>query len=821
MIPNTALFPGRVFRPASADPNRMIRKKITVNGIVQGVGFRPFLHRLTKEYSCTGWIRNTSSGVEIELQGEEENLSGLLLKMKTEAPPLAVLEHISEEMTDLKPNETGFEIRKSEKGAENDVLIAPDISVCGECLREMRTPGDRRYRYPFLNCTNCGPRFTIVKDVPYDRARTSMSAFPMCGECLEEYENIENRRYHAQPDCCPVCGPELFFQKGKAGAVGGEKKTESASSDEGIPEFVRGNEAALSAAKQLLRSGGILAVKGLGGFHLACLVTPELLLELRRRKHREEKPFAIMCRDIEAAERLVRLGPEEKKLLLSPRRPIVLAEKREDLPPALAEAISDNRAIGVMLPYTPLHTLLLEEEELSLLVMTSANRSDVPVMYRNEEALKELADIADGFLLHNREIVTRCDDSLYRLLEGKPYPLRRSRGYVPQPVTVPFSSEGILACGAEQKASFVLTKGQYAFPSQHIGDLKNWETFTHYEEQIRHFEKLFGIRVKSLVCDLHPDYLSSEYAGERTKKEGHPLLAVQHHHAHLASCMADNGLSGKVIGLVWDGTGLGEDGRIWGGETFYGGYESVRRLCSIREIRLPGGDAAIREIGRIGFSLKRDAGWEREDASVRDAVWNRKDVSVQDTGGKRNDLSAREKTWERMLSLGVNCPASSGMGRLFDGVCSLLGIRQEVSYEGQGAVLLEAEAEKSSEEKLPLPEPVFTEEDGLIRWDYRPLICFLLKEKEGGREVPLLAAAFHEALLAVALEECRKAREITGEKRVVLSGGVFQNMYLMKRLLPLLRENGFDVYRHVRVACNDEGISLGQAMIAAVRGMDG
>ena len=556
---------------------------IKIHGIVQGVGFRPFMHRLVRQHGLAGSIRNTSSGVELELEGEREALEAFLRELPERAPKLALIEQIEAEYGLPPRGLTGFTILQSHAEEKRNTLVSPDIGICEDCRRELLDPRDRRFRYPFINCTNCGPRFTIIRDLPYDRALTSMGRFPMCPDCDREYHDIENRRYHAQPDACPVCGPHVVFLDGEGREVPGD---------------------GIETARAWLKAGKILAVKGLGGVHLACRADdPDLVKELRRRKERDEKPFALMCRDAEAAEKLCFVSDEERAVLESFHKPIVLLEKRDMRPSPLSE----NNWLGVMLPYTPLHVLLFGDD-IDALVMTSANLSDTPIVFQNEEALERLRGIADGFLLHDRDIQTRCDDSLCWVVDGKEYFARRSRGYVPFPVRVPGAESAILACGAEQKASFCLSRGDYCFPSQHIGDLKNAETLEHYERQIAHFERLFDTKPRLLVCDKHPDYLSTSYARQRAAREGIGLVQVQHHHAHLAACMADNGLTGPVIGLIWDGVGYGDDGTAWGGECLIGDYKGYTRFGSLRPIPLIGGDRAVKELDRVAFALLREAG---------------------------------------------------------------------------------------------------------------------------------------------------------------------------------------------------------------------
>ena len=734
------------------------RAWIHIRGIVQGVGFRPFIHRQVRERDLRGTIKNTSSGVELELEGERDALERFVAELPEKAPKLAVIEEVEVRWFDDCKGFTGFQILGSKTEALRDTLISPDIAVCDDCLRELLDPADRRYRYPFINCTNCGPRFTIIRDVPYDRAKTSMSAFPMCPDCDREYHDIENRRYHAQPDCCANCGPEVFFLDADGKRIPGD---------------------AIELARKALKAGKIIAVKGLGGIHLACRCDdPEIAKMLRRRKQRDEKPFAVMCRDVSCAEKICRVSEEERAILDGFRKPIVLLEKRE----AGLRHISENGYVGVMLPYTPLHVLLFGDDY-EMLVMTSANLSDTPMMTDNDEAVKNLRGIADGFLLHNRRIQTRCDDSLCWVLDGREYFARRSRGYVPFPIRAERALEPILACGAEQKASFCLSRENYVFPSQHIGDLKNMETFEAYTGQIAHFERLFDIRPKALACDLHPDYLSTEYAAERAEREEIPLIRVQHHHAHLASCMADNLVSEKVIGLIWDGTGLGTDGTSWGAECLIGDFKGFERFGSIRPIPLIGGDLATKETERVAFALLREAGLDTSNVG---------NVAI----------------YETMLRAGLNCPLSSGMGRLFDGVSALLGIKTKCSYEGQGAILLEAAA---TEDDGVFP---IVSEGAPLRFDWREMIRAIVTAREAGEAAGRLAARFMNTLVEMAVQMCKAAREQSGIKTVALSGGSFQNMYLMARLPRRLENEGFRVLRHRRVSTNDEGLSLGQLMIA-------
>ncbi len=751
----------------------MRRSHLEIEGIVQGVGFRPFLHRLARTLELAGWCRNTVFGVELEIQGSEESLCAFREKLEAEPPPLARITQIRETACPSLSGELGFHILESRREGHPDTLVSPDIATCPQCLKELRDPQDRRYRYPFINCTNCGPRFTIVESLPYDRALTSMSHFPMCPDCQAEYDNIRTRRYHAQPNCCPECGPQLEFH------APGEDT-----------EFFD----PIGKTKELLKAGRIAAIQGLGGFHLACRADwPEAIEELRRRKHRDERPFALMCRDVEAVKKLCFLSPEEEARLTSPRAPIVLLRKRPEAPASL----SQTRELGIMLPYTPIHHLLMEEFE--TLVMTSMNRSNEPIicdlgfyqkMARSVSA-ESARKLSDGQLVHDRKIVNRCDDSLLRVFRGKDYFFRRSRGYAPEPIRLPMDCTGILACGAEQKASFSLSRGRNAFLAQHIGDLKDLDTFRFYEDQIFTFEEQFGVETTRLVCDLHPDYLSTDYAQKRSRQEALPLVQVQHHHAHMASCMADNDLEGDCIGIIWDGTGYGTDGTIWGAECLTGGYTGFERIGSIRPIALPGGDKCTHDIGRVGHSLLWDAG-----------------LAAKSTHPQAAQLTL-------MLEEGLNSPKASSMGRLFDGVFSIITGRELVTYEGQGAILLEAMAEEAVTDSYPL---FFCEETHLTLLDTRPFIRLIVSDLNSGTSPAVIAARFMNSLTDLALRHCEAAKEHTGFDRVVLSGGVFLNDWVLTRTLDKLAGAGFTPYHHSRVSTNDQGIALGQTLVAAKGG---
>lgn len=744
------------------------RLRLTISGIVQGVGFRPFLHRLANRLALGGWVRNTAGGVELELEGSGDALEAFQKALRDSPPPLAVIEEIRCEALEKPRGDTTFSILPSEAG-EGATLVSPDLAPCPACLSELADPRDRRYRYPFLNCTDCGPRFSILRDLPYDRSRTSMAAFPMCPDCTAEYGNLTSRRYHAQPDCCPVCGPRAWF----CGADGTELPGD-----------------AIALAQQALAAGKLVAVKGSGGIHLACdAKNREAVLRLRERKHRPGKPLAVLCRDTETARRFCRVSGEGAALLESPRRPIVLLEK---LNPDAFPEWSAAGTIGVFLPYTPLHVLLLDGSAggPDTLIFTSANRPGEPVLIDNEDAMEALAGIADGYLLHDRPIVNRCDDSVLRLWRGLPVFFRRSRGYAPQPVLLPFDATGVIAFGAEQKASFAAGREQHAFLSQHIGDLKNTAVLDHYRSALETYLRLFRVRPAVLVCDRHPDYFSTREAQETAQRLSLPLLRVQHHWAHLCACLADNRFPGPAFGIVWDGTGLGTDGSIWGGEFLAGGFDGFARIGSLRPVLLPGGDAAIHEIGRIALSLLWDAGLAPENAPLSPA--------------KRTALTA-------MLEKGIACPAASSVGRLFDGVYSLLTGTPSISYEGEGAVLLEAMLRPD----VPgTPYPLaFYEEDGVRRFDFRPMLRALVRDRDAGVPLAAIARSFHETLCDLALTQCRALNP--DRLPVALSGGVFLNQILLDGITDRLTAAGYSVLTHRRVSPGDEGLCLGQLAIAA------
>jgi len=673
-------------------------------------------------------------------------------------------------------------------------LVSPDISVCQDCLRELFDPQDRRYRYPFINCTNCGPRFTIIEDIPYDRPMTTMRAFPMCPSCEAEYNDPANRRFHAQPNACPECGPRVWLQSADCGLQIANCNPQSA-----ICNLQSDNPVA--AARGLLAAGYIVVVKGLGGFHLACDATNDAAVRtLRERKQRVDKPFAIMSYDAATVERYCYLSQAERQLLESRERPIVLLQRRPDSPISKLVA-PNNNYLGVMLPYTPLHYLLLSPQGPDVspfsplaLVMTSGNMKEEPIATGNEEALEHLAPLADYFLLHDREIHIRCDDSVTRVFEGQEMPIRRSRGYAPFPIRVPFELEETLACGAELKNTFCLTKEGYAFLSQHIGDLENSETLASYEESIEHFKRLFRIEPRVIAYDMHPDYLATKYAQSQIAN-CKLQIAVQHHHAHIASCMAEHGLKERVIGVAFDGTGYGADGRIWGGEFLVADYRGFERAGHLAYVPMPGGEAAIKRPYRMALShLHRAYGSLRLDLPMLRRV---------------NPVEL--KVIEHQIERGLNSPLTSSMGRLFDAISALIGVRDVINYEAQAAIELEMIAAEDVEEGYAIP---LSPSPYPLVLDPTPLICAIVADMKGGVDGSVISAKFHNAVAAMVLAVCDIIREREGLNKVVLSGGVFQNVYLLRRSLHLLRGAGFEVYIHRLVPCNDGGISLGQALVA-------
>ena len=754
------------------------RAHVLVEGIVQGVGFRPYVHGLAGRLGLAGRVGNDARGVFIEVEGEGEAVERFLAALSTEGPPLAVIERLA--LEEVEPRgETGFTIVASEAGGEREALVSPDMATCPECLAEVADGTGRRHRYPFTNCTNCGPRFTITTGVPYDRPNTTMAGFAMCERCAAEYHDPSDRRFHAQPICCPACGPRLTLLDVRSlGAAD-------------APLLVVPGEP-LSEAARLLREGAVLAIKGLGGYHLAARADgEEAVAALRGRKHREDKPFAVMAAHLDAVRRLCHLDAAEESLLASRQRPIVLLRRREDAPVAPSVA-PGNRFLGVMLPYSPLHHLLAGEVGVPF-VLTSGNVSDEPIAYRDDDAAQRLAGIADWFLVHDRPIHIRTDDSVVRAFRDRELLLRRSRGYAPRPVSLPWPfPRPVLACGAELKHTCCLGKGRHAFVSHHIGDLENYETWRSFTEGVGHFCRLFDVHPEVVAHDLHPEYLSTKYAMEA---EGVELAGVQHHHAHVASCLADNGEEGPVIGVAFDGLGWGPDNTIWGGELLVADLAGYERAGHLSPVPMPGGTAAIREPWRMA------AAW-------LDAAYE---------GAPPEDLAVlRRHDWETVVRLGrsgVSSPLTSSAGRLFDAVSALLGVRDAINYEGQAAVELEQLADPSE----PGAYPVAIEEGRPLRLCGADLVRAAAEDLQAGVDSPVIAARFHHGVADAVVAACRRLREENDLSVVALSGGVFQNLLLLERTVAGLEEAGFRVLLHSRVPPNDGGISLGQAAAAGAR----
>lgn len=757
------------------------RQHIRVQGIVQGVGFRPFVYSLAAELQLAGFVCNDSQGVVIEVEGEPNILDFFREALRQRKPPLAQIDTVIAEYIPPR-GEAAFVITPSQALDGRHTLISPDVATCPDCLEELQTRSDRRYRYPFINCTNCGPRFTIVQDVPYDRDKTTMHGFPLCPDCQAEYDNPLNRRFHAQPNACPVCGPHVQLS-----AISHHW---SVSSDRLL----------IKATAQLLIRGDIVGIKGLGGYHLACDALHETAVaRLRQRKHREAKPFALMVPDLETAERLCFINQAEAELLQSRQRPIVLLAKRPDCSLAAAVAPSYN-SLGLMLAYTPLHTLLLQNfTELvgaarpSVLVMTSGNISDEPIAYRDDEAQERLAPLADYFLTHNRPIHMRCDDSVARIVAGKPQILRRARGYVPAPIRLerPFP-QPILAVGGHLKNSFCLGKDNHAFVSHHIGDLENLETLTSFREGIAHFQRLFDIEPEVVAYDLHPEYLATKHALSLDLPQ---KIGVQHHHAHIASVMAEHNLAEPVIGVAADGTGYGLDGAIWGGEFMVADCQDFERLAHLAYVPLPGGEQAIKQ------------------------PWRMAAVYLQHTFGDdflNLDIpfvhQLDQQKWRplaQMMARDINSPLTSSFGRLFDAVSAVLGIRSEAVYEGQAAIELEMLAQPT-DKAYP-----FTITPGTpAQLDVRPMMTAIVYELGRGVAVPVLAGRFQRTVAQMVTAVCCQIQQQTGLNRVALSGGVFQNRLLLEQAHDLLGNQGFQVYTNRQVPPNDGGISLGQAAVA-------
>jgi hydrogenase maturation protein HypF len=746
------------------------RWRLHVEGLVQGVGFRPFAHSLATRLGLGGYVVNDTRGAVLEVEGDAKAVARFVDMLVREGPPLAVIEQLAHVSLRAK-GERQFSILDSTTTGERQALVSPDVATCEDCLRELFNPHDRRYRYPFTNCTNCGPRFTIVRDVPYDRPRTTMADFTMCGDCAREYADPADRRFHAQPIACPACGPRLRLVTRTGEDIPGDP---------------------IEVAAELLRAGRIVAVKGLGGYHLAALAADEdAVAELRWRKHREEKPFAVMVRDLAAARELADVDAAAERVLAGPRRPIVLLPRRAAA--AIADSVAPGNAqLGLMLPYTPLHHLLARRLRAPF-VLTSGNVSDEPIAHQDENALARLGRIAKFFLLHDRAIHVRTDDSVVRMVRGREVPVRRARGHAPQPVVLSHAApRPILACGGELKNTFCLLKERYAFLSHHVGDLENYATMQAFTAGIRHFRQVFDVTPEVVAYDLHPEYLSTRYALQATGVE---LVGVQHHHAHVASCLADNGEEGPVIGVAFDGLGFGLDGTLWGGEFLVATLRGFERAAHFEAVPMPGGTMAIRQPWRMAASYLAAA-----------------------YGDDVPELAVRERNgchWAAVVGLRharVVSPATSSVGRLFDAVAAIVGTRDEISYEGQAAIELE--------------QSIDAKDDGTYRAGWRDgvgpiqvrgadLVRAVAEDTLAGVPRGVVAARFHRSLARVTGDVCAAIRSRTGHATVALSGGVFQNAFLLDRTVGDLEARGFRVLTHVRVPSNDGGISFGQAAVAA------
>jgi len=755
--------------------------RILVEGVVQGVGFRPFVYRLAEIHRLGGTVRNGQHGVLIDAEGERENISRFLMELEAGAPSSARLGRITATWGMPHQGVQTFRIDTSAGEGEPTLFPAPDLAVCATCRAEMGDPGNRRHAYPFLNCTECGPRYTIIRALPYDRERTSMAAFSMCPACRREYLDPRDRRFHAEPTACPACGPRLTL-------------LDSSGRTLGVTDAIR--EAATA-----LRAGRIVAVKGLGGYHLACDATVSgVVSELRRRKARDAKPLAVMVGNLETARRLCVVSEAEADLLQSAARPIVLLERRRPPgAPALAAEVAPRLGhLGLMLPYTPLQHLLLEHVDRPL-VMTSGNRSDEPIAFQDDEALARLDGIADLFLAHDRPIEVRCDDSVARCLDGAPLLLRRARGYVPLAISLTHeAAEPILACGGELKNAFALVRGREVFLSQHLGDLEDERAYRAWTGAIAHLQRLLELTPRLVAHDLHPGYRSTVYARDL---EGVRHVPVQHHHAHIASCLADNGIDARVIGVAWDGTGYGTDGHVWGGEFLLADLEGFERAASFQEVAMPGGEAAIREPWRMAAAFLQAAYGEA--------------MGDLDLAFVRRLDRAAWRVLSRAAERGLNAPLTSSAGRLFDAVASILGVRDRVDFEAQAAMELEALAD-------PEPDRVYEvelgEKEGRTIVPTPDLVRGVVEDLLAGVDAARIAGRFHASLADVLVRTCRRLRERSGLDRVALSGGVFQNLRILRSAIDGLGRAGFEVYTHHQVPPNDGGLALGQAAIAARRG---
>jgi hydrogenase maturation protein HypF len=748
------------------------RARYLFTGIVQGVGFRPFIYRLAARNGLVGFVQNRPDGVLVEVQGSSTAIDSFFSNVGQELPPLANITGIESSKIAVT-GDTEFKIIVSDDDGQGDVHIAPDSAVCADCLKELFNPDNRRFRYPFINCTNCGPRLTIINDIPYDRIHTSMDCFPLCPECRTEYENPANRRFHAEPNACPACGPQLELRDAEG-------------------EIISPNNP-LEKAIDLIAAGNVLAIKGLGGFHLCVdASTDEAVKKLRLRKYREEKPLAIMVRDIEQTRLIAEANDEEQALLSSFQRPIVLLKKKKNnqISPLVAPSVPN---LGIMLPYAPLHYLLLENKFLAL-VMTSANQIDEPICISNREAIIRLKGIADYFLVHNRDILVRCDDSIAFVTGGKPQLMRRSRGYVPRPLILKESYPAVLALGPQLKATQCILKDNFAFLSPHIGDMETPQARDFFHESLALMKRITQSDPQIIACDYHPAYYSTQAARELKSDR---IISVQHHHAHIVSCMAENQIDGNVIGLAMDGTGFGLDGNAWGGEFLIANATQFQRFGHLQYFVLPGGEKAIHEPWRIGVSLLKQAYGKS---------WPETALRLKLAPDQTNFVLL-----DHIIETKLNSPLSSGLGRLFDGVVAIMGLRRNVSFEGQAAMELEAKAKSGGQ---VLPFDIFCNRDDSYILDTSATIRAIVENILAEKSMDEIASAFHATLTAAFAAMSLEIRRLTGINCVALSGGCFQNRILLEGTVAGLKSKGIDVYCHSHVPANDGGLALGQAIIA-------
>jgi len=766
------------------DKTQRTRCAVEVRGVVQGVGFRPFVYRLALEEGLAGQIGNDTDGVRIEIEGPEERLQSFLQRLRLEAPPLARIDSVAVRHL-ATTSDAAFRIVSSEVRGRVSTGIPADAATCPDCLRELLDPKDRRYRYPFLNCTNCGPRFTITRQIPYDRPQTSMAKFPMCPACQREYDDPLNRRFHAQPNACADCGPKVWLEDAEGATI---------SADD-----------AVAATIDRLLAGQIMAIKGIGGFHLSVDANNETaVMRLRERKHRYGKPLAVMVRDLEAARAVCALSAEEEALLTTPARPIVLARLRA------ASGLAENIApgipwLGLFLPYAPLQHLLFADQRVRALVMTSANLSEEPIAIDNQEARTRLGAIADAFLIHDREILQRCDDSVEAVVDGAPQLVRRARGFVPLGVPLPLDAPPLLAVGGHLKNVFALARGRFVYQSQHLGDLESLAGLEFFNESLDHFMRTFEIEPQTVVHDLHPGYLSTSWAKEWAGERGLELIAVQHHHAHIAGCMAEHGLVGPVIGLALDGTGYGTDGRIWGGEVLLSNLQSFERFAHLEYASMPGGEKAIREPWRMALGALQAAGF---------------DPTSPETLSLVGATEQEGRVIARMIERGINAPLTSSLGRLFDAVAAVVLERRVVDYEAQSAIELEGIAVDETDDEPGYPMELLPGD-----WNRREparlsaarLWRALIGDSRAGVSKSRIAARFHSGIAEGFVAAATLARCATGIARVVLSGGCMHNRRLARQLRAKLEADGFEVFQHRSVSPGDGGLSYGQIVVVAAK----